>query len=102
MEQVFILILVGLTSVGAYVLGARVLNLSRRGLRKAVGKVLECFGISLVFFVINLTAGMSGILAARALSRGFVSLYMAADVTVLVLSVFQGLVFVWWRHLSTW
>ncbi len=100
MEQVFILVLVGLTSVGAYVLGARVLNLSRRGLRMAVGKMLECFGISLVFFVVNLSAGVIGILVARATIRGFVSLYMAADVTVLFLSVLQGLTFVWWRDLS--
>jgi hypothetical protein len=90
-EQVFILILVGLTSVGAYVLGARVLNLSVRSLRKAVGRMLECFGISLVFLVINLTAGMSIILAARALTDGFVSLYVLA---------LQGLTFLWWRDLS--
>jgi hypothetical protein len=100
MEQVFILILVGLTSVGAYVLGARVLNLSVRSLRKAVGKMLECFGISLVFLVINLTAGMSIILAARALTDGFVSLYVLADETLLVLSFLQGLTFLRWWDLS--
>jgi hypothetical protein len=100
MEQVFILILVGLTSVGAYVLGARVLYLSVRSLRKAVGKMLECFGISLGFLVINLTAGMSIILAARALTDGFVSLYVLADETLIVLSLLQGLTFLWWRDLS--
>lgn len=100
MEQVFSLILVGFTSVGAYVLGTRLLGLPARDIRKAVGKMLECFGISLVFFVVNLSAGVIGILVARASMRGFVSLYMAADVTVLFLSVLQGLTFVWWRDLS--
>jgi hypothetical protein len=100
MEQVFSLILVGFTSVGAYVLGTRVLGLPARYIRKAVGKMLECFGISLVFFVVNLSAGVISILVARATIRVFVSLYMAADVTVLFLSVLQGLTFVWWRDLS--
>ena len=101
MEQVFSLVLVGFTSVGAYLFGTRVGGLSARAIRKAAGKMFECFGASLVFFVVNLGAGMIGILAARALTREFVSLYMAADVTVLVLSVLQGLIFVWWRDLST-
>jgi hypothetical protein len=101
MEQVFSLALVGFTSVGAYLLGTRVVGLSARDIRKAVGKMFECFGVSLVFFVVNLGAGMIGILATRVITRGFVSLYMAADVTVLVLSVLQGVTFVWWRDLST-
>ena len=101
MEQVFSLVLVGFTSVGAYLFGTRVAGLSVRAIRKAAGKMFECFGVSLVFFVVNLSAGMIGILVARALTREFVSLYMAADVTVLVLSVLQGHAFVWWRDLST-
>ena len=101
MEQVFSLVLVGCTSVGAYLFGTKVVGLSASTFRKAVGKMFECFGVSLVFFMVNLGAGMIGILVARAVTRGFVSLYMAADVTVLVLSVLQGLTVVWWRDLST-
>ena len=100
MEQFFILVLVGLTSAGAYVLGLSVLGLSTRGIRDAVGKMLECFGISLVFFVINLATGVIAILLARAAMRGFVSLYMVTDVTLPVLSLMQGLTFQWWRDLS--
>lgn len=101
MEQVFSLALVGFTSVGAYIFGTRVVGFSARDIRKAVGKMCECFGVSLIFFVVNLGVGMIGILAMRAVTRGFVSLYMAADVTVVLLSVLQGVTFVWWRDLST-
>ncbi|MFQ5801987.1 MAG: hypothetical protein ACE5JQ_03705 [Candidatus Methylomirabilales bacterium] len=100
MEQVFSLVLVGFTSVGAYLLATRMLGLAARDIRRAVGKMLECFGICLVFFVVNLSVGVIAVLVARATTWGFISLYMAADVTVLVLSVLQGLTFMWWRELS--
>ena len=100
MEQFFILVLVGLTSVGAYVLGLSVLGLSRQDIRKAVGKMFECFGISLVFFVINLALGVIAIFLARATMREFVSMYMATDATLPLLSLLQGLTFQWWRDLS--
>jgi len=101
MEQVFILVLVAFTSAGAYLLGTRVVGLPACDIRKAAGKMIECFGASLIFFAVNLGVGIIGLLAARALTREFVSLYMASDVTVLIFSVLQGLVFVWWRDLST-
>lgn len=100
MEQFFILVLVGLTSVGAYVLGRSVFGLSRRGIRRAVGKMFECFGISLVFLVINLATGVIAILLTRAAMQGFVSLYILNDVTLPVLSLLQGLTFQWWGDLS--
>jgi hypothetical protein len=43
---------------------------------------------------------MSIILAARALTDGFVSLYVLADETLLVLSFLQGLTFLRWWDLS--
>jgi hypothetical protein len=98
MEQSFVLVLVGLTSVGAYLVGAKWLGLSRAGLRKAIGRTLECAGMTLGFFVVNVVAGMVVILVARVLTREFVSLYYANDVSLLVLSFFQGLTFLWWRR----
>lgn len=100
MEQVFILALVSVTSLGAYLIGAVGLKFPRRGMRKAIGKMLECLGISLIFLVVNIGLGVLTILAARVLTGAFVSMYRAADGTFLVLSLIQGLVFLWWRDLS--
>ncbi len=100
MEGPFILLLVGLTSVGAYWVGAKGLGLSGRGLRRAVGKVLECLGMMLVFLVGNLAAGMIAILAARVVTRKFVSLYLIDDEVLVILSLLQGLAFQCWRDAS--
>lgn len=100
MEQVFILALVGVTSLGAYLVGAIGLKLPGRGIRRAIGKMFECFGITLVFFMVNLAVGVVGILAARVVTGEFVSLYLAADAVLLPLSLIQGLAFQWWRDLS--
>ncbi|HSB80591.1 MAG TPA: hypothetical protein VLM91_17555 [Candidatus Methylomirabilis sp.] len=98
MEQFFVPVLVGLTSVGGFLLGARAFGFSGKGLRAAVGKTLECVGLALVFLVTNLLAGMAFVLLGRLLTRGFASLYLANDVTLLVLSLLQGLTLQWWRE----
>lgn len=100
MEQFFVLILVGLTSIGAYLLGAKRLGLLWRHLRVAIGRMLECIGMALVFFLVNLAAGMAIVLAGRLLTRGFVSLYLANDVSLVMLSFLQALAFQWWRELK--
>ena len=100
MEGLFILLLVGLTSVGAYWVGAKGFGLSGRGLRRAVERVLECGGMMLVFLVGNLAAGMITILAARAVTQQFVSLYLIDDEALVVLSLLQGFAFQCWRDAS--
>ncbi len=100
MEGPFILLLVGFTSVGAYWVGAKGLGLSRRGLRRAVGRMLECVGMMLVFLVGNLAAGMITILAARVVTQQFVSLYLIEDEALVILSLLQGLAFQCWRDAS--
>jgi hypothetical protein len=100
MEGLFILLLVGLTSVGAYWVGAKGLGLSGGDLRRAVGRVFECVGMALVFLVGNLAAGMIIILAARAVTREFVSLYLIDDEAFVILSLLQGLAFQYWRDAS--
>jgi hypothetical protein len=97
MEQAFILIVAGLTSVGAYILGVQGFRLSRYGLWLALGRTFECVGLTLLFFLLNLMVGMGAILGARFLLRDFVSLYMASDATMLVLSLLQALTFQAWR-----
>ncbi len=96
----FVLGLVGLTSVGAYLVGTRKLGLPANGIRLAAAGALECIGMTLVFFIVNVMAGVVIVLAARILTRQFVSLYFA-DETLLVLSLLQGLVFKYWRGTSS-
>jgi hypothetical protein len=101
MEQFLVLGLTGITSLGSLLLGVRALGYSGIGLRAAVGKTLECVGVTFVFFLANLAAGMFVVLLGRFLTQGFVSLYLANDVTLLVLSLLQGLTFEWWRERQT-
>ncbi len=96
----FILLLVGLTSIGMYVLGSKGLGYTQDTLGAAVTKVVECIGVVLAFFLVNLAAGALIVLAARHLMGGFVSLYLVGDVTLLVLSLLQGLTFQFWREFS--
>lgn len=99
MEQFFVLLLVGLTSAGAYVVGTSGLGLSGARLRVALGRVLESVGITAIFFMVNLAVAVTVILATRVVMGRFVSLYLAADETLLVLSLLQGLTFQWWWNL---
>lgn len=100
MGQAFVLLLVGLTSAGACWVGTRGLRLSPTGLRLALGRMLESVGMTVIFFVVNLAVGVTGILVARMVMGVFVSLYLAADETILVLSLLQGLTFQWWWNPS--
>lgn len=101
MARYLALILVALTSCAAYLVGARGLGLPRAGLRAPVWRVLECVGLSLIFLVANLVAGVLAVLALRVLTKGSVSLYLVADETLPALSFVQGLMFAYWRDHST-
>jgi hypothetical protein len=98
MDSSLVLAVVGLTSLGAYLAGTRALALPRTGLRHAAGFMLETIGLTLAFSVLNLAAGFSAVLLLRALTGGFVSLYVLDDVTWLILSLLQALVFQRWRE----
>jgi ABC-type transport system involved in cytochrome bd biosynthesis fused ATPase/permease subunit len=98
MELAFILVVVGLTSAGAYVLGTARYGFSTSGLWLALAKACECVGLTLVFSVVNLAVAMFAILAMRSLSGRFVSVYIASDTTFLVLSWLQALTFQAWRE----
>ena len=100
MEPSFILVPIILTSACAYLVARRGLVLSWSRLRVAAGKMLECIGVTVIFLVANLAAAMLMILADRVLTGGYVSLYLANDVVLLVLSLLQALTFQWWRESS--
>lgn len=100
MGEYFTLVLVGLSSGVAYLIGVNAHRRSRVALRAAMGKMLECLGTTVVFFGINLAAGMVIALMGRLVTRQVVSLYLANDISLLVLSFLQALAFQWWRELS--
>ena len=95
---VLILGVVGLTSVGFYLLGGHVLGLSPRQLRGAVRVMLECVGTIVVFSIVNLVVGAALIVGIRLVSGHFVSMYLLEDETWWILSGLQGLTWSLWRQ----
>jgi hypothetical protein len=97
-DQVFLLLLTATTSLGAVVVGARALGLARGRLKTAARCALEVVGASVVFFVVNLMVGLPVILAVRAFTGQFLSVYLLNDLMLIVLSTLQGIVFCGWRR----
>jgi hypothetical protein len=98
------LLLVGVvafTSLAAYGLAVKGLGLSTVGLRSAVGRMLECVGIALIFAIVNFGVAAAVIFGVRALSSGFISLYWLDDVAWWALSVLQGLTWSLWREMGS-
>lgn len=100
MEQFFILVVIGLTSLAAYLVGAKWFGLSWHVLRSAVGRMFECIGIMLIFCVVNLAVVVITILTIRSLTDRFLPLEIASDLTLPALSLLQALILQWWRELS--
>jgi hypothetical protein len=101
MEAVFILGLAGITSIGAYLLGLKGLQLPVHGVHAAVKKMLEYVGAAILFFAVNLTVALAIILAVRGFTGIFLPVYtLTDDIVWLALSLLQGLTFQSWRELS--
>ena len=100
MAQAFLLILMGVTSTLALLIGAWWLRLPLSSLKWGAGKALECIGVMLGFFVLNMAVGIAGTLLWRQVTGTFLSIYYANDATLLGISFLQGLVFEWWRRES--
>jgi hypothetical protein len=98
MEQTSILIVAGLTSVGSYIFGLKGLRLPKSELWLAIGKACECVGLTLTFFLLNMAVAMFVILAGRSLCGRFISIYIASDITLLIISALQALTFHAWRE----
>jgi len=94
-ETTFILVVVGLSSLAAALVARRA---ARRRLGSAAAKALETIGLAAVFLLLNVALGFCLTLLARVVGGGFVSLYGNDDVTILVLSALQALLFQWWRE----
>src|SRR5437870_4367356 len=83
MREGFLLVLIGLTSAGAWAVGARRLGLDTRALGAAAGRLLESLGVIVIFLAANLLVAGFLILTARSVGPRFVSLYLVDDVVVL-------------------
>ena len=97
MASITLVLIVGLTSLGAYLAATRFAGLRRADLRGAVMETLECLGLVVVFFLANFAVGTALILGFRALAGRFISVYIVNDATLAVLSLLQALVFHRWR-----
>ena len=85
-----------LTSSVACTLATRWLGLTYSSLAKAALRTLETVGAGAMFFVANIAAGMIMIAVARFTGR-FISPYVLSDVSLVGLSLLQGIVFAWWH-----
>ena len=59
-------------------------------------ETLECLGLTVLFLAGNLAAGSVLIFGPRAVTGLFISIYWLNDISLLVLSVVQALVFHSW------
>jgi hypothetical protein len=96
-DSVYLLTLTAVTSVVVSVAGVRSGRVRARALRPAAVRLLECVGLSVAFYVLNLAAGFVAVLVLRRVTQEFVSVYVNSDSTLPVLSAFQAIVFQWWR-----
>lgn len=87
-----------MTSLGAYIVGTRILAISRDRLAAALVDMLECLGLTVIFLLVNLAAGMALVLGLRTLTGQFISIYWLNDTSLLVLSLIQALAFSHWRR----
>lgn len=101
-NSLFVLFLVGLTSVVSYVIGVKRLGLSGSRVQKAAGKMVECVGMTLTFVVGNLAAGLIAVTVAGVLTGRYVSPYLVSEQmeVFLVFSALQALLFQWWQEVS--
>jgi len=93
----FILIVVTATSVGAYLFATRRLGLAPSSLRIATLRTTEILGTVLLFFMVDLAVGIAAILALRATTGWFLSVYLLNDLSLPLLSGLQALLFDSWR-----
>ena len=95
MKAAYLLALVALTSVIAYVAGRR--WRARAPLRPVLVRVLEWAGFWAIFYAVNLAVGFAAILVIRKVTGTTVSLYVNTDSTLATLSALQATAWQWWR-----
>ena len=96
MDALFVLGVVAATSAVTYLLGRR-WGLGREALGPAFGRLLELVGLTVVFLIVDILAGVAGVLLLRTVTGRFVSMYVNTDTTILLLAIAQATVVQWWR-----
>ena len=97
MNSLTLIALVIGTSALAYLFGIRRgRGTSRLGV--AVAQAIAVIGAGVAFFVTNALLGVLAILVLRASTGHFISVYVLNDVSLLLASMFQALIFrAWWN-----
>lgn len=98
MSSLLLLLLLPVATSLTALLIARRAGPASRSLGEAVQLVLEMAGISTLFLLANLALGVTIVLAFRAVTSRFVSIYVLNDLTLVALSFLQGAVFLCWRR----
>lgn len=98
MEHWLVPLLVALTSSAGYWAGSRRLGLAAGALPAAAGRALEAVGAALLFFAANAALSVLLVLGVRSLTDSFLSLHELSLWILLVLSLFQALIFQAWRE----
>lgn len=96
MIDVSTILLIGLTSLAAYLVGTRRFGLSRPALGGVVRATLETIGMATVFLVANLGLAALALGLVRGAAGHFISVYMVDDLALGAVSLLQGFVFRWW------
>ena len=96
-DSLYLLGLVALTSWLVWRGGRRWARLDRAPLRPALVRLLECVGLAVGFYVLNVLVGFAAVLVLRKLTGSFISMYVNTDATLVLLSALQAVTFQWWR-----
>lgn len=91
MRHVAVLSVVVLTTLAALRWAHHLGRLSRARLRSAAATMLEYVGLTMVFLVLNVLLGTVGVLALRAVTGYFISVYVMNDLVLVLLSLLQAL-----------
>jgi hypothetical protein len=98
MEDFLVPLVLVATTMSAFLVGRLFSRSSETSLATAIVLMFECVGAGVVFFGLNVALAMALVLVVRTVGSQFVSLYAIDDVTLVILSFLQGLVFrFWWR-----
>ena len=97
-EQIYLPLLVALTSAAVVAAGARWLRLPRSAIAGALRRAAEWAGLTVMLLAANLAAGFALVLALRRATGAFVSLYLNADLTLLALSALQAAALLGWME----
>jgi len=100
MPSLTLVVIVLLTSVGAFVVATRGVGLRGAALPGAVMRALDCLGLAVLFLLGNLGLGLVLVLGLRAITGQFLSVYVLSDATLAVLSLLQALVLHCWQARS--